>query len=256
MVRKQIVRISAQDDRTPQLAETNISVDGAAAIILPSQMADIAGYQKSGPALEIDFTDGQSLRIDNFFVIGPDGDYSEVMNSDGRAAVSALLAPEPVPGDIETVASSQGTTGLSGESSATADTGATPDESSDWSDPLMLTGLGLASGLGSTGWLLSSTDSSDDASRAASTEPPEASLDIEALVGSDNQGIDLSQDITTIVGDDPATISDDDFGMDGATSGDVDGIISYSAVPADAMEVSDFSLGTDLFADLVPEGEA
>ncbi|OWU80808.1 hypothetical protein ATO6_24345 [Oceanicola sp. 22II-s10i] len=238
------------------MAETDISVDGAAAIILPAQVADIAGYEKSGPALEIEFTDGQTLRVDNFFAVGPDGEYSEVMTSDGRVAVSALVAPEPVAGDVAPVASSQGTAGLAGESSASAATEATADESPDWADPMMLTGVGLAAGLGSTGWLFSSDDSSGDVSAAASAEPAEASQDIEALLESDDQGTDLSQDIATIVGDDSVTGSDGDFGWDGATSDEVDGVVSYGTDPAGGIEVSDLSLGAELLADLVTEGEA
>ena len=60
-----------------------------------SVSASILGTEKSGQDLVVRLSNGETLNIENFFVIGPDGDFSRLLSSDGSPVVTGLMAPEP-----------------------------------------------------------------------------------------------------------------------------------------------------------------
>lgn len=61
----------------------------------------IAFYEKAGADLRVTLLDGKVLMLQNFFAMGPNGEYSRLLNGEGGSVeVTGLIAPEPfVPRD-------------------------------------------------------------------------------------------------------------------------------------------------------------
>lgn len=62
-----------------------------------SGVAGIAYYEKSGADLRVILLDGQEVLVRDFFVIGPAGEYSRLLDGGaaGEVEITGLLAPEP-----------------------------------------------------------------------------------------------------------------------------------------------------------------
>lgn len=149
----------------------------------------VAGLRKIGPDLEISFTDGRNLHLGNFFVAGPDGEFSTVVSGDGAELVSGLLVPEPDP-EALTFQSDAAVDSAGGSSAASqplpradaeaapslsfaAESGAAPEGGADTSPGGLPGGLGLAGGLASGlgGVSLLSSGEGSDSSPAAEAAP-------------------------------------------------------------------------------------
>ncbi|MCA0942977.1 hypothetical protein LCM08_24365 [Salipiger pacificus] len=151
-------------------------------ISLTEESGGISRYLKSGSDLEIYFQDGRALNIENFFVSGPDGEFSSLVGDEGTTLVSGLLVPEPDAeslglGDAEadipdaTTADSTAIADLDLESgSALSFAESMSGESEIDPGPPWPLGLGIASGLGGLS-LLSDAPGSDTGS--ASDQPAE-----------------------------------------------------------------------------------
>ena len=63
-------------------------------ITLTARNAQISGYQKSGADLSVRFADGNALQLQNFFVIGEQGDFSRLISASGAPLVTGLMGPE------------------------------------------------------------------------------------------------------------------------------------------------------------------
>ena len=64
--------------------------------------APVLGTEKAGQDLVVRLANGETQTIENFFVIGPDGDFSRLLSASGTPVVTGLMAPEPdIPQDSE-----------------------------------------------------------------------------------------------------------------------------------------------------------
>lgn len=169
-------------------------------VTLTSRNAKISGYEKSGADLNIRFADGHALEVQNFFVIGEQGDFSRLISSTGAPLVTGLMGPEaeddtlPVPlaepalpaGAIEVFPNSalleQAGAAPSESASMAAQSGATLSVSDvqasgggagSWTQPTLLAGLGLASTVGL------SAGASGDAGSSATTVSAAETLSLE-----------------------------------------------------------------------------
>ncbi|MBE3637552.1 hypothetical protein [Mangrovicoccus algicola] len=108
-------------------------------VMLPPDGPAIRSADKQGADLELTFDTGETMQIVDFFVIGPEGDFSTLQDAEGTARVTGLMVPEPeIPGAIRLPEARSG---------GDADD-AMPPQEDIWSDPRMLTGAGLATGIG------------------------------------------------------------------------------------------------------------
>ncbi|WP_434286838.1 BapA/Bap/LapF family prefix-like domain-containing protein [Celeribacter sp. SCSIO 80788] len=153
-------------------------------IFLLESAQDISGYEKNGADLTVHFTSGDSLAIDDFFVMGEDGDYSRLVTETGDVLVTGLMAPEPelqaVADVLDDVSTSDETQPQSGEAPGTA--------AHEGTDPLLLVGAGLA-GLATS----STVDFFDDSSSRGSSQK---SSTVDELAASD-----LEESLVAIEGD-------------------------------------------------------
>ena len=149
-------------------------------ITLTARNAQISGYQKSGADLSVRFADGNALQLQNFFVIGEQGDFSRLISASGAPLVTGLMGPEAesepdepqiaeaaIPSDAIEVfpnaalmsdaqsgaeATGAATPAPSGDEApagnmSVGSVSADGDSGGSWSQPTLLAGLGVASGL-------------------------------------------------------------------------------------------------------------
>lgn len=149
-------------------------------ITLTARNAQISGYQKSGADLSVRFADGNALQLQNFFVIGEQGDFSRLISASGAPLVTGLMGPEAesetdepqiaeaaIPSDAIEVfpnaalrsdaqsgaeVTGAATPAPSGDESpagnmSVGSVSADGDSGGSWSQPTLLAGLGIASGL-------------------------------------------------------------------------------------------------------------
>lgn len=170
-------------------------------VTLTSRNAQISGYEKSGADLNIRFADGHALEVQNFFVIGEQGDFSRLISSTGAPLVTGLMGPEaeddtlPAPlaepalpaGAIEVFpnpalleqagAAPSESASMAAQSGATlsvSDAQASGGGAGSWTQPTLLAGLGLASTVGL------SSGASGDAGSSATTASAAQTLSLEA----------------------------------------------------------------------------
>ena len=170
-------------------------------VTLTSRNAQISGYEKSGADLSIRFADGHALEVQNFFVIGEQGDFSRLISSTGAPLVTGLMGPEaeddtlPTPlaepalpaGAIEVFpnpalleqagAAPSESASMAAQSGATlsvSDAQASGGGAGSWTQPTLLAGLGLASTVGL------SSGASGDAGSSATTASAAETLSLEA----------------------------------------------------------------------------
>jgi len=149
-------------------------------ITLTARNAQISGYQKSGADLSVRFADGNALQLQNFFVIGEQGDFSRLISASGAPLVTGLMGPEAesepdepqiaeaailsdaievfpnaaLMSDAQSGAEVTGaaTPAPSGDEApagnmSVGSVSADGDSGGSWSQPTLLAGLGTASGL-------------------------------------------------------------------------------------------------------------
>ena len=170
-------------------------------VTLTSRNAQISGYEKSGADLNIRFADGHALEVQNFFVIGEQGDFSRLISSTGAPLVTGLMGPEaeddtlPAPlaepalpaGAIEVFpnpalleqagaapSESASMAAHSGATLSVSDTSTSGGGAGSWTQPTLLAGLGLASTVGL------SSGASGDAGSSATTASAAQTLSLEA----------------------------------------------------------------------------
>ncbi|WP_162792148.1 hypothetical protein [Pseudosulfitobacter sp. DSM 107133] len=106
----------------------------------------IVGTEKVGGDLVVGLSNGETLHLDDFFVIGPDGDFSRLMSASGEPLVTGLMGPEPdFPQSAETTEAMQ-----SVESPATSspDAAGSDADADGWGDLALITGAGFTLGSG------------------------------------------------------------------------------------------------------------
>lgn len=186
-------------------------------ITLTARNAQISGYQKSGADLSVRFADGNALQLQNFFVIGEQGDFSRLISASGAPLVTGLMGPEAesepdepqiaeaaIPSDAIEVfpnaalmSDAQSGAEVTGAATPAPSGDAAPagnmsvgsvsadgDSGGSWSQPTLLAGLGIASGL--------SLSSGGTAPSAATTSAASAGGGIETSAsnesGADDSG--------------------------------------------------------------------
>jgi hypothetical protein len=78
---------------------SDISLTSPADIALVAGNPDIAEFKKVGSDLNLVMENGETLDIENFFTIGPEGDFSRLQIASGETVATGLMVPEPDPGD-------------------------------------------------------------------------------------------------------------------------------------------------------------
>lgn len=159
-------------------------------LTLMQDQAEISGFEKLGANLHVALADGSELLVENFFVIGPDGDYSLFVDETGVPVVTGLMVPEaemafddsPVEVAHNVPADDAGETGMG-----------LVHDSSDAFDPLVITGYGI----GAAGMLFAMIQEGEG--------PHDGSVDLAvpdqavAAEMTENEGIfsTASEDVTT-----------------------------------------------------------
>ena len=188
-------------------------------ITLTARNAQISGYQKSGADLSVRFADGNALQLQNFFVIGEQGDFSRLISASGAPLVTGLMGPEAesepdepqiaeaaIPSDAIEVfpnaalmsdaqsgaeATGAATPAPSGDEApagnmSVGSVSADGDSGGSWSQPTLLAGLGVASGL--------SLSSGGTDPSAATTSAASAGGGIETSASNDSASNDSGAD--------------------------------------------------------------
>ncbi|SFH37763.1 hypothetical protein [Sulfitobacter dubius] len=163
-------------------AVSNMSLGTPADISLARGTPAIVASDKLGSDLALSFSDGKTLLVRDFFVIGEEGDFSRLLLPNGEAFVTGLMGPEP---SYTTDGNAQGSVeaGSEAESEVLAGLSEVQDgagESMDWSSPLLFAGTGLSLGAGVN--LLSGNDE-EEAPVLAQSEAQAFSLAVEEVIG-------------------------------------------------------------------------
>lgn len=106
----------------------------------------IVGTEKVGGDLVVDLSNGETLHLDDFFVVGPNGDFSRLISASGEAVVTGLMGPEPdYPQSAEITQAMQDvqTTTTSSPDGTGSDT-----DADGWGDMALITGAGFSVGSG------------------------------------------------------------------------------------------------------------
>ncbi len=74
---------------------SNVSLESPTNIMVGQEAGAMVGYAKQGANLEIQLSNGKTLQVEDFFVIGPDGDFSRLITDSGEAVITGLMGPEP-----------------------------------------------------------------------------------------------------------------------------------------------------------------
>ncbi|WP_226781133.1 hypothetical protein [Oceaniglobus trochenteri] len=214
-------RLTNADSAPMRQVGSRFDLDGATDVTLGMGAPGIVEYAKIGPDLEIRFRDGQQLSLQDFFVIDAQGDFSRLNTVDGNEVITGLVAPEPNPEDIEVSDAGTGESIVtpqslpSGVGGPQAPDGMVQpqadnegvvdgDDGSGWSNPLLLGGLGLATGFGGTNLMVGEDlegDSPNEPSvQDAGAAQAELAREIEGLVGADAEGTTLASEIETLFG--------------------------------------------------------
>jgi hypothetical protein len=156
--------------------------------------APVLGTEKAGQDLVVRLANGETQTIENFFVIGPDGDFSRLLSASGTPVVTGLMAPEPdMPQDSEFTQGMQAPQGVAAADTASAEDDGT-GTAGDWDNTALFAGAGfsLGSGIG----LLSGDDSDAAPARTAQSTQPETEADlvevIDALTGPEDAALQPS----------------------------------------------------------------
>lgn len=160
-------------------------------IALGQRGAAVLEFSKSGADLAVHFADGPSVFIEDFFVVGPEGTFSSLLDHDESVLVSGLQVPEPVQtqGTGATEVFPQFSEGDVAPSDALGADGDGRFSVSEGGSDFMtlLTGTGLASGAGllSEGGGLAVGDASQPSRIASALTEDDISAELLPVDGAD-----------------------------------------------------------------------
>ncbi|MFY1713547.1 hypothetical protein J3366_18895 [Tritonibacter mobilis] len=83
------------EDNSPTSIARVLKLSAPERVSLDSTHSEISDLVKSGRDLSVVFADGQRVFIEDFFVVGPEGGFSTLVDSTGEIVVSGLQVPEP-----------------------------------------------------------------------------------------------------------------------------------------------------------------
>lgn len=94
----EIFTVGPGEDTAPIRHSTaNVELSSPSDVYFGNAAPGIAFYEKSGADLKVTLLDGTETLIEDFFVIGPDGNYSRLLlGPNGTEEMSGLIAPEPL----------------------------------------------------------------------------------------------------------------------------------------------------------------
>lgn len=188
---------------------SQLSLEIPKTVALDPTAAPVVGFDKMGADLNVEFSDGERLHIKDFFVIGPDGDFSRLASPSGEIIVTGLMGPEPegfalteqstVPLDGAHTANDAGDN-VSHHFAEAAGGGA------DWPNSAMLAAAGISVGSG-IGALSGGSSAGSAAPAAAST--PDAGNDLAVLAGETDE--ELATMVAELTGGEPFLLQPEDF---------------------------------------------
>lgn len=250
------VGVTTQTKGTEQASAASVS--SRRVLAEPSDVsvgAPILGTEKAGQDLVVRLANGETQTIENFFVIGPDGDFSRLLSVSGTPVVTGLMAPEPdIPQDSEFTQAMQTQQGVAtaGVASAEAeDDGA--GSAGDWDNTALFAGAGFSLGSG-IGFL--SEDASDTApARTRQDTQPETQTDlatvIDGLTGPEDASLQPS-DFESQGADEETEALSSDFGDENATElTETYGFLEADSPDSGSLYIPDTQ--DELLADLMTE---
>lgn len=97
----EVITRTGGDDSPPQTQMVSrLALGETTEVTLGASAPQLNGYSKQGGDLQLQFSDGQSLVVENFFVLGDEGQFNRLNSEDGMTIVTGLVAPEPKPEDV------------------------------------------------------------------------------------------------------------------------------------------------------------
>jgi len=231
---------------------SNVSLNKPMDVALVDGAASIVASDKMGSDLVVTFSDGTTLRVQDFFVIGENGDFSRLLLPSGDPFVTGLMGPEPAypDGATEQLAQASGAEDAAGDDGDAGQDGLV-GQSVDWSDPLLLAGAGIS--LGSGVDFLSSGGSSTAPETGREEEDDLAQI-INDFTGNESEALDPSEyDMDTQEADAESTAEDvagESIGSDDVT---VDGTFVGASETADVLPNAESDAPLDLLAELLTE---
>lgn len=191
------VRAMGQDQSQSLAVDSGVALSRATEITLPTGAPAIVRHEKFGRDLAIQFEDGQTLRIENFFVMGPDGEFSRFLYEGDEPTITGLIAPEPSTEDMG-IGIETDPAGGAEVDGAMPRQAFVPDGASDTgggffgeSSTILKAGAGLAAGYGSMSLLSSEGDDGDSESHSASSA---------AAALSDDDAASLEHELEAVLG--------------------------------------------------------
>ncbi|WP_418594443.1 hypothetical protein [Ponticoccus sp. (in: a-proteobacteria)] len=232
------VRGVGRDQAQSLVVEAGIALNRASDIALPATGPEVVGHEKTGRDLAVQLSDGQTLKIGNFFVIDPEGDYSRLLDARGEPMVTGLTAPEPslddMGGDMASALDAGSAPGAAGgddgpgrTAAASGETGEADGDAASFGggSTMLSAGAGLAAGYGSMNLFTDvQDDEGDDDDRASQAALPAADQaaadadalqqDIDALLGAP----EAEDEVARALGDILASTMQDEADQDGGQS--------------------------------------
>lgn len=176
---------------------SQLSLDIPKTVSLDPATARVVGFDKAGTDLTVAFADGETLHIENFFVIGPDGDFSRLISPSGETIVTGLMGPESdgvmvgEPRDAAD-AGAQVASDTASLSFAAADS-----DGADWGGSALLAAAGISVGSGIGAF------SGDGGSGGTPEAAPGADTDDDLFVQSDDADAELAALVAELTGGNP-----------------------------------------------------
>ncbi|ETA50039.1 hypothetical protein [Ponticoccus alexandrii] len=196
------VRGVGQEQSQSLVVEAGIALNRASDVALPGAGSEVVGHEKMGRDLAVQMSDGRTLKIGNFFVIDPEGDYSRLLDARGEPMVTGLTAPEPSMDDMgptldtgSAPGAAEGDVGPSRSAAASGETGEADGDAAAFGggSTMLSAGAGLAAGYGSMSLFSDVQDDDGDDDQTAqmvlsTADQPAADADalqqdIDALLG-------------------------------------------------------------------------
>lgn len=184
-----------------QTVASHLSFDTPTDFSLPQSTGGIAGLTKLGTDLNLLMANGDTVDIQDFFVIGDDGDFSRLLTDDGEVVVTGLMVPEAdAGGDFRTAQNPEQQMPEASADDPVNGYGTDAGHDADaerWIGPELIAGAGLSLGSGIS--LLSGDPDGTDAAEPSGLEP------------SDQEMNALSKDIAGLMGDGDDTMRVQDY---------------------------------------------
>lgn len=270
------VRGVGQDQSQSLVVEAGIALNRASDVALPGAGSEVVGHEKMGRDLAVQLADGRTLKIGNFFVIDPEGDYSRLLDARGEPMVTGLTAPEPSLDDLGPALDADSAPGAAEGGLGPTRSAAASDEAGDadgdaaafgGGSTMLSAGAGLAAGYGSMNLFSGGQDDDGDDDRAeqmvlatadqAAADADALQQDIDALLGVPEGEDEVARALDDIL----ASTMQDEADLDGGQSSRIPletPQAAGSAAPffAEVTELSPEGLDApDLLLPLTAEGE-